>query len=77
MIKYIFIFLIDIYRHCISPFTPRSCRFYPTCSSYARESILTFGLLKGSFLAIKRILKCHPFHAGGFDPVPSIKNQDT
>ncbi|MEE4255008.1 MAG: membrane protein insertion efficiency factor YidD [Desulfuromusa sp.] len=76
MIKYFFIFLIDIYRNCISPFTPRSCRFYPTCSCYARECILTFGLFKGSFFAIKRILKCHPFHVGGFDPVPSIKNQD-
>ncbi|MCF6266395.1 MAG: membrane protein insertion efficiency factor YidD [Desulfuromusa sp.] len=76
MIKYVFIFLIDIYRYCISPYTPRSCRFYPTCSMYARESILALGVLKGSYLAIKRILKCHPYHSGGYDPVPSIKNQD-
>ncbi len=76
MIKYFFILLIDIYRFCISPYTPRSCRFYPTCSSYARESIISFGIIKGSFLTVKRLLKCHPFHAGGFDPVPSIKNQD-
>ncbi len=72
MMKYIFILLIDFYRSCISPFTPRSCRFYPTCSCYARESIITFGVLKGSFLALKRLFKCHPYHAGGFDPVPTI-----
>ncbi|MFK5925160.1 MAG: membrane protein insertion efficiency factor YidD [Desulfuromusa sp.] len=76
MIKYLFILLIDIYRYCISPFTSSTCRFYPTCSSYARESILTFGTFKGIFYAVKRILKCHPYHAGGFDPVPPIKNQD-
>ena len=76
MIKYLLILLIDFYRYCISPYTPRSCRFYPTCSCYARESLLTFGVFKGSYLAIKRILKCHPYHAGGFDPVPLIKNQD-
>ncbi|MDA3904304.1 MAG: membrane protein insertion efficiency factor YidD [Desulfuromusa sp.] len=74
--KFLFILLIDIYRYCISPFTPQSCRFYPTCSSYARESILSFGVFKGSCLAVKRILKCHPYHAGGFDPVPIVKNQD-
>ena len=76
MIKKIFIFLIDIYSTCISPFTPRACRFYPSCSSYARECIIIHGAVKGICLAIVRLLKCHPFHAGGFDPVPSIKNQD-
>ncbi|NOQ42519.1 MAG: membrane protein insertion efficiency factor YidD [Desulfuromusa sp.] len=76
MIKYFIILLIDIYRYCISPYTPRSCRFYPTCSSYARESILSFGVFSGCYFAIKRLLKCHPYHAGGFDPVPSIKKQD-
>ena len=76
MIKLFCLFLIDIYRKCISPFTPSSCRFYPTCSCYARESILVHGVVKGIYLATKRLLKCHPFHAGGFDPVPSIKNQD-
>ncbi|MCK5782893.1 MAG: membrane protein insertion efficiency factor YidD [Desulfobacterales bacterium] len=76
MIKYFFILLIDIYRYCISPYTPRSCRFYPTCSNYARESILTLGLFRGGYLAVKRILKCHPYHSGGYDPVPSINKQD-
>ena len=76
VIKLFCLFLIDIYSTCISPFTPQSCRFYPTCSSYARESIIIHGVFRGIFLASKRLLKCHPFHAGGFDPVPSIKNQD-
>jgi putative membrane protein insertion efficiency factor len=76
MIKYFFVFLIDLYRYCISPYTPHTCRFYPTCSNYARESILTFGIVKGGYLAVRRLLKCHPYHVGGFDPVPSIKNQD-
>ncbi len=71
-----FIFLIDIYRICISPLLPRSCRFYPSCSAYARESLITHGLLKGLFLSAMRLLKCHPFHQGGFDPVPALDNQD-
>ncbi len=71
-----FVFLIDIYRICVSPFLPRSCRFYPSCSAYARESLITHGLLKGLFLSAMRLLKCHPFHQGGFDPVPALDNQD-
>lgn len=46
-----------------------TCRFYPTCSQYAIEAIMKYGCIKGSYMAIKRILKCHPFHPGGFDPV--------
>ena len=75
-IKYLFIFLIDIYRYCISPFTPQSCRFYPSCSNYAREAVKNYGVLKGGYLSIKRLSKCHPYHEGGFDPVPNINNQD-
>lgn len=74
--KFLAIILIDFYRYCISPFTPPSCRFYPTCSCYARESIIKFGALKGGYIASKRLLKCHPYHSGGYDPVPSLKNQD-
>jgi len=68
--KVILLTLIKFYRRAISPLFPPRCRFYPTCSSYALEAIEKHGTLKGSYLAIKRILKCHPFHPGGYDPVP-------
>ncbi|MBY0223236.1 membrane protein insertion efficiency factor YidD [Sporosarcina aquimarina] len=64
---------IRFYQKFISPMFPPSCRFYPTCSHYGVEAIETHGALKGSWLAVKRILKCHPFHEGGFDPVPMKK----
>jgi len=71
------IFLIDSYRLLISPLLPRSCRFYPSCSNYAREALLTQGLFKGLYLTCRRLLKCHPFHPGGFDPVTEIiKDQE-
>ncbi|WP_297987469.1 membrane protein insertion efficiency factor YidD [Anoxybacillus sp.] len=68
--KYIFILLIRFYQRFISPLKPPTCRFYPTCSHYGLEAIRRFGALKGGYLTIKRLLKCHPFHPGGFDPVP-------
>ncbi len=61
---------IRFYRKHISPCLPPSCRFYPTCSQYALTAISRYGALKGGFLAVKRILKCNPFHPGGYDPVP-------
>ncbi|MEA2060166.1 MAG: membrane protein insertion efficiency factor YidD [Thermodesulfobacteriota bacterium] len=70
MSKRLLIFVIRMYQCCISPFTMASCRFYPSCSHYALEAVSVHGSLKGAFLAIKRLLKCHPFHPGGFDPVP-------
>lgn len=70
MFKNILIYIIKFYKKIISPLTPPSCRFYPTCSSYGMEAIQRFGAFKGSYLTIKRILKCHPFHPGGVDPVP-------
>lgn len=62
--------LIRAYQYLISPFLGSNCRFYPTCSSYAIEAIRTHGPIKGSWLAIRRILRCHPFSEGGIDPVP-------
>lgn len=70
MTKKILIFLIKFYRYCISPYKiSPCCRFIPTCSEYALAAVEKYGALKGSFLALKRILKCHPFHKGGFDPL--------
>ena len=61
---------IHVYRKVISPLKPATCRFYPTCSAYALEAIEKHGAAKGSWLAARRILRCHPFHPGGYDPVP-------
>ena len=68
--KYILLKLVRFYQVAISPLKPPSCRFYPTCSQYGLEAIERFGPIKGTWLTIKRISKCHPLHAGGFDPVP-------
>ena len=62
--------LVAVYRKAISPFLPPSCRFYPSCSAYAEEAIRRHGPLKGGVLAARRILRCHPLHEGGIDPVP-------
>ena len=69
MLKKILIKLIQIYRF-FSKFTPRVCRFYPTCSQYTMEAIEKYGAIKGSWLGLKRILRCHPRNEGGYDPVP-------
>ncbi|MBD7985514.1 membrane protein insertion efficiency factor YidD [Sporosarcina sp. Sa2YVA2] len=68
--KSILIGIIKVYQKILSPLTPPTCRFYPTCSHYGVEALQKHGALKGSWLAIKRISRCHPFHEGGFDPVP-------
>jgi putative membrane protein insertion efficiency factor len=65
-----FIFLVRLYQVVISPLTPASCRFDPTCSHYTVESLKKHGLLRGSWLAIKRIFSCHPWGKSGYDPVP-------
>ncbi|MDP2158454.1 MAG: membrane protein insertion efficiency factor YidD [Nitrospirota bacterium] len=67
--KILFILIIRLYKYMISPFFPSSCRFTPSCSSYAIEAIGKYGALKGSVLAARRIMRCNPFHEGGFDPV--------
>lgn len=72
MMKNILLALIKLYRILISPLFPPSCRFQPTCSQYALDAVETHGVWRGSYLAINRILKCHPFHPGGYDPVPNL-----
>lgn len=62
--------LIGGYQRLLSPLLPRACRFYPSCSTYAAEAIERYGPARGLFLAVRRILRCHPFHPGGYDPVP-------
>jgi putative membrane protein insertion efficiency factor len=69
LFKNILVFIIVLYQKYISPLKKPSCRFYPTCSQYAVNAIERYGGFKGSFMAIKRIIKCHPFHPGGYDPV--------
>lgn len=68
--KFVLLALIKAYKKVISPLLPPSCRFYPTCSQYTAEAIEKHGVICGIWLGIKRILRCHPFHPGGIDPVP-------
>jgi len=71
MLKRILIGMIRFYRNGVSPWTPPSCRYIPTCSAYAEEAIRRHGIAKGGWLALRRLLRCHPFGGHGPDPVPS------
>ncbi|MFY8184583.1 MAG: membrane protein insertion efficiency factor YidD [Bacteroidia bacterium] len=68
--KYLFIALVKFYQSVISPHTPAACRFQPTCSQYSIEALKKHGALKGGWLSLKRIFKCHPWGPHGYDPVP-------
>lgn len=68
---------IRFYRYAISPFFPSRCRYHPTCSAYAEEAIKVHGPLKGGHLALKRLLRCHPWGSSGYDPVPEVENKPT
>ena len=69
ILKKILILFIRFYQICISPLTPPSCRFQPTCSTYFIQALEKYGVIKGSYLGIKRLLRCHPWSEGGYDPL--------
>ena len=64
------IYVIQLYRHMVSPLRPATCRFMPTCSQYAVDALTEYGVVKGAWLALVRLLKCGPWHRGGWDPIP-------
>lgn len=68
--KWTFLTLIRVYQNIVSPYLGDRCRFYPSCSQYAQQAIVSHSVVKGLYLTCRRILRCHPFHKGGFDPVP-------
>ena len=68
--------LIAFYRGAVSPYLPNACRYTPTCSQYAQEAIREYGALRGGYLAARRLLRCNPFHKGGYDPVPPKHKED-
>ncbi len=70
MIRFVLLLLVKAYRRLVSPLLPPACRFYPSCSAYAVTALERHGALKGSWLAARRLARCHPFHPGGIDPVP-------
>ncbi|WP_369727931.1 membrane protein insertion efficiency factor YidD [Cellvibrio sp. BR] len=69
---YIAVKLLHGYRYLLSPWIGNQCRFYPSCSHYSEEAIIKHGFLTGTYLTLRRLLKCHPWHAGGLDPVPEV-----
>ena len=70
IIRHIFLLPVYFYKTCISPFTPPSCRYTPTCSQYMVEAVTKYGIFRGGWLGIKRILRCNPWGGSGYDPVP-------
>ena len=71
----VLLFALRAYKRWISPWLPPACRFYPTCSQYTLEAVERHGVMRGLWLGARRISKCHPFHAGGYDPVPGSQEQ--
>lgn len=75
--RWLSIALIRVYRYLLSPWIGNQCRFYPSCSHYAEEAIETHGFVKGAYLTLRRLLKCHPWHSGGIDLVPESSTHPT
>ena len=75
--KWLLMLPVWLYRRCISPWKPRTCRFHPTCSSYALTALHRHGACYGSWLVVRRLLRCHPFCEAGFDPVPESRGRRT
>ncbi|MGE0115652.1 MAG: membrane protein insertion efficiency factor YidD [Steroidobacteraceae bacterium] len=73
----ILIFLISGYRYLLSPWLGQNCRFYPSCSCYAQQALHEHGIIEGLWLSLRRILRCHPWHPGGYDPVPPAKSNSS
>ncbi len=69
MVTWTMVSVIRLYQRAISPFLPPSCRFYPTCSDYSAQAVARYGPLRGGWLAAARLCRCHPWHAGGYDPL--------
>jgi putative membrane protein insertion efficiency factor len=70
LVREIFVLPIRFYQRFLSPFLPKRCRFYPSCSQYALQAIVRYGIFRGSLLALRRLLRCGPWHPGGYDPLP-------
>ena len=75
MLRTLCVFPIRVYQRCISPVLPPACRYYPTCSAYAVEAVMTHGVLRGGWLALKRLARCHPWGGSGYDPVPPSRRR--
>ncbi len=72
---HVVVWVIRFYQRAVSPFIPHSCRFTPTCSAYFSEAVATHGFFRGSLLGFKRIMRCHPLHSGGYDPVKNLASE--
>lgn len=76
LLRRLFLLPVRFYQYCISPLLPPSCRFIPTCSAYAVEAVMLHGVLRGGWLTLRRLARCHPWGGSGYDPVPPLKRRD-